>query len=423
MRSRAGKVQEDPEQNGKEVWTMEAQKRYSQFCGIDMGKRKHVACIIDQDGSYLLRPRSFINDITGYQRILNYLGKTGKTSDILVGMEASGHYWYSLHDFLTKKGYELIVLNPIQTSMQAKKGIRKCKTDKHDAYHIATLLKNGGYRASIVPGELGMTCRQLTRLRFNIVRQGARIKQLIRSRLHPIWPEYEKVFVDIFCSTSMKLLYTAPTPEDLLMLDHEELHELLRKASRGKYGKDRTKRVLEAANNSIGMKRGISGMRISIRTLLDQLQSLKPIRQKLEEDIYIIADELPGYLLTLPGINRLSAVGLYGEVDPIESFKTPSQLVAFAGLDPIVFQTGQYNAPRRRISKRGSPYLRYTIWNMAFRAVYQEGDLRTFWLRKRGKGMKHLDSVTAAAIKLCHIIWRIMSDRRDYIVEGYNPNS
>ena len=111
---------------------METSKQYLRFCGIDMAKQKHVACIIDQNGQYLLRPKSIRNDATGFQQILNCLKQSGMAKSILTGMEATGHYWYSLHDFLIRQGYTVAVLNPIQTAQQAKQAIRKCKTDRRD---------------------------------------------------------------------------------------------------------------------------------------------------------------------------------------------------------------------------------------------------------------------------------------------------
>ena len=171
------------------------------------------------------------------------------------------------------------------------------------------------------------------------------------------------------------------------------------------------------------MQRGLYGISTGIKFLLEQIEALEPPRKKLDAEITKLAGRLPAYLFTLPGATELTVVSLYGEVGPIESFKKPSQLVAFAGLDPKVFQTGQYDAPRRHVSKRGSPYLRRTLWQMAYRAVCNEGDLRDFWRRKHRQNKHHLVIVTAAANKLCHIVWRIMTDRRDYIPKGYNPKS
>jgi len=145
------------------------------------------------------------------------------------------------------------------------------------------------------------------------------------------------------------------------------------------------------------------------------MDNAEPLLKKLKEQIESLAQQIPAYLHTLPGSTTRSVVSLYGEVDPIETFQSPSQLVAFAGLDPHVYQSGQYDAPRRRISKRGSPFLRQTIWQMAHRAVYQEGDLRRFWLHKRAQQKHHLAAITTVAGKLCHIIWRIMTDERDYL--------
>jgi hypothetical protein len=263
-----------------------------------------------------------------------------------------------------------------------------------------------------------MTCRQLTRLRYALVRQASRIKQLIGARLQPVWPEYEGLFVDPFASTSRTLLALAPTPADVLAMDPQILTDTLRRASRGKFAAVKAQQVLAAAGHSVGMRRALEGTRISIRTLLATLDAWRTIRQQLEADIQALADRLPRYILTLPGADALRAVSLYGETDPIGHFACSDQLVAFAGLDPVVFQTGQYEAPRRHISKRGSPVLRQTLWLMAHVAVRQEGHLRDFWLRKRQQGLHYLAAVTAVAGKLCRISWRVLTDQRDYVPAG-----
>jgi transposase len=390
-------------------------KPFTRFCGIDVAKNKHVACILDQDGQFVARSASFDNDAKGYELLLERLQKAGGSGRVLTAMEATGHYWYSLHDFLVRQGYPVVVLNPIQTAQQAKKGIRKCQTDAIDARHIATLIKNGEHRPALVPGELAMTCRQLTRLRYDLIRRTSRIKQTLWSRLHPVWPEYEALFKDPLGKTGRKLLMTAPTPADVLALAEPELNELLRKTSRGKFGPAQAAKVRQAAADTVGMRRGQEGIRIGIRALLNQIEALRPIREQLEADITALAVRLPAYLFTLPGADALKAVSLFGETDPIETFTSASQLVAFAGLDPIVSESGEYKAPRRHISKRGSPFLRKTLWGMTLRALQQEGDLQSYWLRKRREGVHHLAAVTATAIKLCHVTWRILTDRRDYL--------
>ena len=128
-----------------------------------------------------------------------------------------------------------------------------------------------------------------------------------------------------------------------------------------------------------------------------------------------LAAKLPAHVLTLPGIAPIRAVSLYGETDPITTFKGPEQLVAFAGLDLTLFQTGQYEAPRRKISKRGSPHLRRTLWTMATMAIRSKGDLRRFYQRKRKRGLHHLSAVTVTAIKVTRAAWRVCTDQRDYL--------
>lgn len=393
---------------------MKSQKSGPRFCGIDVGKSRHVACILDPSGDCLVRSQSFANDAYGYAQILARLKDAGGPRQVTLALEATGHYWFSLRDFLVTHGYSVVVLNPIQTAQQAKKGIRKHKTDKADARHIATLLKNGDYKPALVPGPLAMTCRQLTRLRYALIRQSTRLKCQLWAQLHPVWPEYEALFANPFCTTGRTLLTTAPTPVDVLALGDQPLAELIRTTSRGKYGLAQAKKVCEAAAGSIGTQRGLDGARVGIRLLLTQLENLRPLRTQLETRIAALASQLPGYILTLPGADPLSTASLFGETDPIDTFRSPEQLVAFAGLDPTVHQTGQYEAPHRRISKRGSPVLRRTLWQMAHRAIYQEGDLRDYWLRKRSVGLHHLAAVTAVAIKLTRVAWRILTERRDY---------
>jgi len=402
---------------------MSSSPKYTRFCGIDVGKSKHVAAIIDADRQTVTRARSFRNDAAGYQNLLERLTDAGGASAVLVGMEATAHYWYSLRDFLTDRGYEVAVLNPIQTAQQAKKGIRKAKTDKVDAGHIAMLIRNGEQRPALIPGELAMTCRQLTRLRYALARQGARIKQIIWSRLHPVWPEYEAIFSTPFSRTGRALLAAAPTPDDILAMDPKQLDDLICKTSRGRYGPANCEKVRRAAAESIGTRRGIEGARIGIRSLIAQLDALDPIKKQLDEQIAKLAERLPDYLRTLPGADTRSVVSLFGEIDPISTFATPAKLVAFAGLDLTVFETGQYAAPRRRITKRGSPTLRYTLWQMALRACRHDGDLRDYWLRRRGEGLTHRSAVTATAIKLTHVAWRILTDARPYLPQRPNRHS
>lgn len=163
-------------------------------------------------------------------------------------------------------------------------------------------------------------------------------------------------------------------------LDPDDLGELIRKASRGRFGPAQTQKILHGAINS-GMQRGHYGIGTGPdKSGLEQIEALGPVRKKMDAEIVKLTAKVPEYLFTLPGATELTIVSLYGEVSPIETFEKPSQLVAFAGLDPKVFQSGGgYDAPRRRISKRGSPYLRRSLWQMAYRALCTEGDLRDFW--------------------------------------------
>jgi transposase len=400
-------------------------QRNALFCGIDIGKTRHVARIIDADGETIMRPLSFTNDSTRFALLRQRLDETRRGKPLLIGMEATGHYWYALHEYLTapppaapgQQGHAVVVLNPLQTAEQSRKQIRKAKTDKRDARTIAMLMKNGEFRRTVIPGELATTCRQLTRLWFALGCQRKRVKQLIGSTLEWLWPEFEAHFSDPLCATAQAVLRLAPSPRGLLRVELPALTKLIEKTSRRKLGEDLARRLLESARTSVGMRRGEEGAVEAVATLLLQLDASDPVRQRLREKIEALGATLPAYLLTLPGVGPISAVSLFAETDPISTFSGADQLVAFAGLDPAVFQSGQYDAPRRCISKRGSPHLRRTLWLMAMATVMQPGPLQDYYKRRRAAGLHHISAVTALALKLCRITWRVMTDQRDYSPE------
>jgi transposase len=350
------------------------------------------------------------------------LKQSGQSRSILIGMEATGHYWYSLHDYLCTHGYQVVVINPLITSEKNKKSIRKGKTDKRDAKKIAQILVNAEYHQSIIPTDEAMNCRQLTRLRYRMIDQKARIKQFIRARLHPVWPEFERLFCDPFGVTARRLLQYSPTPRDVLGLTVDQIHDLIRQSSRGRFGLTKAQEIRDAANHSVGIQRGLESLGFNIRLLVQQLDAFEPVIDQLDTQIQQVLQALPSYLLSLPGATPESVVSLYGEIHPIESFKGADQIVAFAGLDPVVVQSGEYPhdaaTVTRHISKRGCPFLRHTLWLMAQRAICQPGPFRQFWLKKRSQGKHHLSVVTMVAGRLCNIIWRIMTDKREYLPEG-----
>jgi len=404
---------------------MEKKKRYLRFCGIDIGKYKHVFCIRDQHGQFIQKPTGFQNDVKGFSKLLMCLKQSGRSNTILIGMEATGHYWYSLHDYLEDPGYQVVVLNPIVTSEKNKRSIRKGKSDKRDAKKIAQIMVNGEYHKSLIPKDKPMNCRQLTRLRYRMIGQRARLKQFVRARLHPVWPEYEKQFSDPFGVTARLLLYHCPTPQDLLKLDVKQIHELIRTPSRGRFGLDKAQQIWDSAKTSVGIQRGLDSIRFNIRLLLRQMDAFAPAIAELDTEIKQIAQMLPDYLFTLPGATPESIVSLYGEITPIASFPDGDKIVAFAGLDPVVVQSGEYPSDQaaviRHISKRGCPYLRHTLWLMAQKAIWQQGPLRQLWLKKRQQGKHHLSILTLVSARLCNIIWRIMTDKRDYLPDGPPP--
>lgn len=385
------------------------------YCGIDIAKYKHEATVIDESGRALLDSISFANTKEGCEKLLSLFERLSISKDeLLIGMEATGHYWLSVHSFLLEVGYEVKVINPIQSEAFRKMYIRQTKNDSKDSFIIAQIMRFGQFSTTSMSEEVIVAMRQLSRYRLALVDACGDCKRRIIALLDQVFPEYSSLFSDTFGVTSKEILSQYPTPEDMLTVSTRKLTNLLEKASRGRFGKEKAEQIKSVAANSFGVSFAKDAFSFQIKQLVEQLEFLKKQTEELEEQIAVLLKQTGSYITTIPGIGETLGAIILSEIGDINRFDAPNKLVAFAGLDVKVTQSGEFTGTRQKISKRGSPYLRRAIWLAATRAAFCDPILSEYYQSLRARGKHHLTAVGAVSRKLCNTIYTILKEDRPW---------
>lgn len=389
------------------------------YLGIDIGKNQHEAGLIDEQGQAIGKTVRFSNSKAGSDKLLTFLNNHEVAPDnCACGLEATGHYWLSVFSFLHQLGFKITAFNPLQSDALRNFYIRKTKTDVRDAYLIAQVIRIDNPDSTPFIEEDLLQLKHLERLRYSLVDQSSDIKRKIISLLDQVFPEYEHLFSDIFGVSSTEVLLHYPLPEDLLSIDTDNLAELLNRVTKGRYGRERARKkadqLIESAHESFGISIGADAFRMQIHLLLEQIALLERQIKEIEEALVELSNRQNHYLTTITGISDIGAAVILGEIGSIQRFERPEQLVAFAGLDASVHQSGNFLGTRTRMSKRGSPYLRRAIWQAAFVASFHDPAISLYYQKLRARGKAHGTAVGAVARKLTHIIFVILKDQKPY---------
>lgn len=381
------------------------------YVGIDIAKLNHFASAISSDGQELLKPFKFTNDGDGFQMLISRLTELSYEDDnIIIGLESTAHYGDNLVRYLVACNYNVCVLNPIKTSVMRKHNIRKTKTDKVDTFIIAkTLMLQTSYRfVSFYDLDL-MDLKQLGRFRQKTVKQRTRLKIQLTSYVDQVFPELQYFFKSgLHQKTVYALLKEAPTPQDIASMHLTHLRHLLVAASHGHFKKEQAKELRVLAQKSVGAND--SALSIQITHTIAQIELLDSHLNSVEAEMTQIMKFNDPVIMTIPGIGYINGGMILGEIGDIHRFSSPSKLLAFAGLDPSVYQSGNYSAKRTRMSKRGSRALRYALVNAAHNVVKNNATFKAYYDKKMAEGRSHYNALGHCAGKLVRIIWKMLTD-------------
>ena len=382
--------------------------------GIDIGKNHHEASIVSPEGKQIGRSLRFATTHKGADSLMSFIFKNIGNSPCVFGMEATGHYWYPIYSFLKAKGYTICVINPIQSDSLRKMYIRQTKNDSIDSFLIAEVIRFGQFGTTSMADENILAMRQLCRYRDSVISSRTEIKLRIGTIMEQIFPEYEKQFSSLWVSTSMGILEKYLTPENIENAPIDELFEIIKDKSHNRLTKAKAISIKEAAADTFGIKIAQDAFSFQLKQLIDRMNFLDKQIEALDCQILEYYEKFDCYLHTIPGIGIIGVATILAEIGDISRFKNSSALVAFAGIDPTVRQSGEFNSTHNHMSKRGSPYLRHAIFLAATTCSFHNSPLNAYYKKKRDQGKHHLTATGAVARKLTTVIYAVLRDSKPY---------
>lgn len=382
--------------------------------GIDIGKNHHEASIVSPEGKQIGRSLRFATTHKGADSLMSFIFKNIGNSPCVFGMEATGHYWYPIYSFLKAKGYTIYVINPIQSDSLRKMYIRQTKNDSIDSFLIAEVIRFGQFGTTSMADENILAMRQLCRYRDSVISSRTEIKLRIGTIMEQIFPEYEKQFSSLWVSTSMGILEKYLTPENIENAPIDELFEIIKDKSHNRLTRAKAISIKEAAADTFGIKIAQDAFSFQLKQLIDRMNFLDKQIEALDCQILEYYEKFDCYLHTIPGIGMIAAATILTEIGDINRFKSSSALVAFAGIDPTVRQSGEFSSTHNHMSKRGSPYLRHAIFLAATTCSFHNSPLNAYYKKKREQGKHHLTATGAVARKLTTVIYAVLRDGKPY---------
>lgn len=396
------------------------------YVGVDIAKVDHVIDAVDDTGNSIVKALSFKNSEAGFEKCLAWLeGIAFSPKDAVIAMEATGHYWMALYTYLIKHDYKVCVLDPMQVRAVRKfKGQVSVKNDRLDAALIAETLRIGQFSETELASEDVVSLRSLTRYSQGLKEEIAELKTKCICLLDSYFPEYASIWSDMFSQGSLAVLKKNPLPFQIAKRHLDSLAKDIAKASRSEVrGYQKAQAIKQVAKSSIGINLGEDVVAFEISSLVERIIFANEQLTKVDAKIQVLLDTLEPLILTIPGISYATGAQIVAEIGDISRFKNAAALVSYAGLNSSVNQSGKFESQSGSITKRGSSYLRRSIWLAAHVASSKDPHLNGFYLKKRCEGKPHRVAVTAVARKLCHIIYAVLRDQVPYNPElpGKDP--
>lgn len=386
------------------------------YVGIDVAKDKHDCFITNSDGEILSKVFTIANNREGFETLFFKIKATSEDlSKIKVGLEATGHYSYNILGFLLNKGLTTYVINPLHTNLYRKSlTLRKTKTDKVDARTIAAMLMSD---VNLKPyTELSYhneELKSLTRYRFDKVQERAKLKLSVSRLVSILFPELEKLFPSLHMPSVYELLLTFPSAQLIASAHLTKLTNLLRAASNRHYGREKALLLKEIAQTSIGSYMPAKSLELTHTIKL--IQELDSEINEIELTIKNIMDEINSPILTIPGISYRMGAMIVAEIGDFSKFDSPDKILAYAGLSPSTYQSGQMDSIHARMEKRGSKYLRYALFNSTKFVCRWDPTFAKYVEKKRSEGKHYNVAISHATKKLVRVIYHLEKSKQVYI--------
>ena len=386
------------------------------YIGIDVAKDKHDCFITNSDSELLVKAFSIANNLDGfndlYQKIESVMDDVTK---VKVGLEATGHYSYNLLGSLIDKGLPTYVINPLHTNLYRKSlSLRQTKTDKVDARTIASMLMSDvnlkSYSDISYHNE---ELKSLTRYRFDKVKERAKLKSSVSRLVCILFPELEKLVPTLHMASVYAMLSEFPGAKQVADAHLTRLTNLLSESSKGRYGKETAIAFRNAARTSIGSN--MPAKSLELKHTIKLIRELTSDIDEIEHEIKLIMDEINSPILSIPGINYRMGAMIIAEIGDFNRFDSPDKILAYAGLSPSTYQSGQLDGAYSHMEKRGSRYLRYALYNAAKYVCHWDPTFAEYLAKKRAEGKHYNVAISHAVKKLVRVIYHLEKTNQQYI--------
>lgn len=386
------------------------------YVGIDVAKDKHDCFITNSDGEVLFQSFTILNNREGFETLFKTIESVSKDlSKVKVGLEATGHYSYNLLGFLFSKGLPTYVINPLHTNLYRKSlSLRQTKTDKVDAHTIASMIMSDvnlkSYSDTSYHNE---ELKSLTRYRFDKVKERAKLKSSVSRLICILFPELEKLVPTLHMVSVYALLSEFPSASAVASAHLTRLSNLLSESSKGRYGKDTAIIFREAARMSIGSH--MPAKSLELKHTIKLIQELTIEIDEIETEIKRIMDEqIHSPILTIPGISYRMGAMIIAEIGDFSRFDSADKILAYAGMSPSTYQSGQLDNCYSHMEKRGSRYLRYALYNATKYVCHWDESFGAYLEKKRAEGKHYNVALSHATKKLVRLIYAMERSGQPY---------
>lgn len=368
-----------------------------------------------------IKPFKFENTREGFEtlwRVVMTCKERFKCNEIIVGYESTGPYGEPMVHYLIKKPVRVVQVNPMHTKRAKEINDNSpLKTDEKDPRVIADIIRWGHALSIVIPEGDAACLRRLNNSRERHVRERTALVNQLQQLVFLLFPEFNKVIKDIKCKTPLYLLKKYLTPEAISVLDKHVLGEEMRKRSKGKFREQHAELLINFAQNTVGIREGVLGLSMDIRHILVQLEMLKSHIAEIESEMKAALGRMSysSKLLSIKGLGVVSVAGIIGEIGDFKKFKTQSEIMKLAGLDLYEISSGKMKG-QRRISKRGRSLLRKILYYAAIQTIRKNGILHDYYTRLTDRNMKRMMALVAVSRKLLGIIFAIVRDDSEYLV-------
>lgn len=382
--------------------------------GIDVAKDKHDCLIINSDGEILFNSFTIPNSLEGFSLLYSRIISASKTSEeIKIGLEATGHYSTNILAFLYSKKLPTYLINPLHTSLYRKsQSFRKTKTDKADTRTICELLQTQKLKPYVPASYHSQELKSLTRYRFHLVQDSSRLKVSFSRLMTIIFPELQPIVKELQVNSVYQLMKNYPSAQLIASCNLTMLTNILKYNSKGHYSKEMALSIKEAARKSIGTSTTFLSMEL-VQTI-DRLLLLKSQVSEVEKQIDSIMKLIDSPLTTIPGVSTNTAAIIYAEIGDFTKFESPAKILAFAGMEPSIYQSGQYTSNHGKMVKRGSKYLRRALYLASENVSHWDPSFNAYLHQKISEGKHYNVALSHVAKKLVRTMYAMEMNHSAY---------